>query len=241
MEDTGNNLLTLMVKDGKDTGEAYAAIPERSKGSSYFLKYSNSTTEVGYNTCKERTGSAKIETKLYVHIEQYDSKGNVTYEQWIDWPFFWPSNYFYTNVSGKFTGSVFSGTWDHRDQQNNRWYGTINITLDDVIDKNPKVISFSADEFNVWGNGSRSIYKRIEGVGGNLPSATRKTTTVGNQSYDTYTFEIKGTGTCSSFDSKSIYYEVVPFNFNVAVPTAVKESSCNGNSRLTIQIDLRKD
>ena len=41
-------LFTLMVKDGKDTGKAYADLPKRNEGNSYFLKYSNSTAEVGY-------------------------------------------------------------------------------------------------------------------------------------------------------------------------------------------------
>ena len=44
----GETLFTSMVKDGMDTGEAYAALPSRSEGGSLFLKYSSSTTEIGY-------------------------------------------------------------------------------------------------------------------------------------------------------------------------------------------------
>ena len=43
-----NKLFTSMVKDGMDTGEAYAALPILSFGTSLFLKYSSSTTEIGY-------------------------------------------------------------------------------------------------------------------------------------------------------------------------------------------------
>ena len=45
---TEQELFTSMVKDGMDTGEAYAALPSRSEGNALFLKYSSSTTEIGY-------------------------------------------------------------------------------------------------------------------------------------------------------------------------------------------------
>ena len=46
--ETRKKLFTSMVKDGMDTGEAYAALPSRSEGDSLFLKYSSSVQEIAY-------------------------------------------------------------------------------------------------------------------------------------------------------------------------------------------------
>ena len=48
MLDTRNKLFTSMVKDGMDTGEAYAALSKTSEEDSLFLKYSSSVQEIAY-------------------------------------------------------------------------------------------------------------------------------------------------------------------------------------------------
>jgi hypothetical protein len=197
-----------------------------SEGSGIHLGLSN-------NTNTETAATAGIFFGLDLLIEQMDSEGKVTFSTWGDLglSILWGDQYNHYMKDGKFSGNVFSGTWDY-EEANSHHTGKMDITLDDEVQKATKVVSFSAEDTDQ--NSNRKITMKIEGTGDSLPPPTwTKSNPWGP--FDTATFQINGTGTCGSITSFN--YELIP-NVDWLVHTIVGDYQCNNQSRLIIQFAL---
>jgi hypothetical protein len=181
------------------------------------------------NASKETPATAGIYSYLDLFIEQMDSKGKVTYSSWGDMGFAIGDH---DMKDGKFSGNVFSGSWDY-EEANSHHTGKMDITLDDEIQKATKVVSFSAENTEQINNYGK-ITEKIQGTGESIPPPTwTKSNPWGP--FDTATFQINGAGTCGSITSYN--YEFIPY-LDGLVHAIVRNYQCNNQSRLMIQFKL---
>ena len=233
-------VLSLMVVPGISEGAEKvlsvrgSGVPHDSPGEG--LSSTPSGIEAGQASSPVTTTTATVTAGIYTYldllIEQMDSQGKVTYSSWGDLGLglLW-GDHFTQMKDGKFDGNVFSGSWDYVGY-NSHHSGKMYITLDDVLNKATKVLSFSAEDTEQYTDGSAKITMKIGGGGGNFPPPTRTTSPSGNS---TTTFQITGTGTCGSISSFN--YELIP-NVDWKVHTIVAGYQCDGQSKLIIQFDL---
>ena len=183
MIDTGKKLFTSMVKDGKDTGEAYAAIPERSKGSSYFLWFSSSIDGISYD-CGPKKADGRIGVQMNSHVI-YQPPNRPPYK--YDEERGYRAGGSHPDFTGQFLNNIFKMTWDFNIYGSRLW-GEMEVTLDKEPSGATKVISFWAWE-KQQELGGEFGYRYMIIQGGNI-NFTEKTDYL-------LTFEARGSEVCN--------------------------------------------
>ena len=134
MLDTRNKLFTSMVKDGMDTGEAYAALSKTSEEDSLFLKYSSSTNEISYDCeTKPASGSITLQVKgLFEYTWPDQSKELLPWDNVL---MSMPD----VGTFGEMTGNSLYQSWDYVSGSGKRFWGDLEIVLDDDLQSATKV------------------------------------------------------------------------------------------------------
>ncbi len=179
-EDIPKQLFASMLKEGKDTGEAFEALPKNSETASSLRKFS-STGEISYD-CGPASG--RLGLQMNSHF---------TYQPPIGPPYTYDQEKGYyaggsaPDFAGQFVKNAFNMTWNFT-KNGIHYAGKMEVTLDNGPRDATKVISFLAEENREELTGERSIlYMTTKGENIGITSTTN---------YGIY-FELKGPGVCS--------------------------------------------
>ena len=142
-----NKLFTSMVKDGMDTGEAYAALPSRSEGNSLFLKYSSSVDEISYDCEPPKPVSGSITLQVKGVFEYTFPDQSTELLPWDNVLMSVPD----VGTFGEMTGNSLYQSWDYVSGSGKRFWGELQIDLDNDLQSATKVTYF------------RGLLKRTDG------------------------------------------------------------------------------
>jgi hypothetical protein len=179
----GQELFTVMVNNGKDTGEAYAAVPHQSEGG-FFWKIGSRPDKIGYECITTRPASCSTALNGDSHWI-YEIPSGTRYE--YDAETLYTAGGSYPDYTGQFDNNVFSMTWDF-ERFGTRFWGSIEATLDAPPGEATRVATFTASRNYEESSGELATLSETF-QGSNIPLTERT-------DYGIY-FEIVGADVCS--------------------------------------------